>query len=210
MACPDAIDHRPRGADLGLPDRALRLDVHDDGVVGVDEVVVAGVGEHRRPLLGRRPLAGGIGVRHELGLGRTGRAEIRVIEGLEILPDRARCFLGVDAARIPLRLGTGVQLVHVRHDQARVDGEPGAADQTLLDAALHHALEDQPQQVAVAELAVPVLREGRNGRAPGRRGRPGRTIGAPGSSGPRRRAGARSGCPSGIRPAASARSAQGR
>ena len=37
-------------------------------------------------------------------------------------------------------------------DQAGIDGEPGAADQTLLNAALHHALKDQAKQIAVAEL----------------------------------------------------------
>ena len=46
-------------------------------------------------------------------------------------------------------------------DQTGVDGKALAADQTLVDAALQHGLEQPAQQVAVAEAAVPVLREGR-------------------------------------------------
>jgi hypothetical protein len=52
-------------------------------------------------------------------------------------------------------------LADVGPDQAGVDGKPFAADKPFLDATLQHGLEQPPQQVAVAETAVPVLREGR-------------------------------------------------
>jgi hypothetical protein len=38
-------------------------------------------------------------------------------------------------------------------------------DQSLADAALQERLEDAPQQIALAEAAIPVLREGRLARA---------------------------------------------
>jgi len=46
-------------------------------------------------------------------------------------------------------------------DHAGIDCEALAADQSLVDAALDRRLEHLAQQVAVAETAVPVLREGR-------------------------------------------------
>jgi len=52
-------------------------------------------------------------------------------------------------------------LTHLGPDQAGVDGKAFAADQTFVDATLQHGLEQPPQQIAVAEPAVAVLREGR-------------------------------------------------
>ena len=51
--------------------------------------------------------------------------------------------------------------VGVRLDQAGIDRKAFAADQTLPDAAPQHRLEQAPQQIALAETAMPVLREGR-------------------------------------------------
>jgi hypothetical protein len=45
-------------------------------------------------------------------------------------------------------------------DETGVDRKAFAADQPLGHAALNGHLEQLPQQVAVAEAAVPVLREG--------------------------------------------------
>ena len=47
---------------------------------------------------------------------------------------------------------TGVGL-----DQAGIDGKALAADQSLLDAALQHRLEQTSQQVTIAKAAVAVL-----------------------------------------------------
>ena len=49
----------------------------------------------------------------------------------------------------------------VGRDQAGIDGKAFATDQALVDTALQHRLEQPAQQVAVAETAMPVLREGR-------------------------------------------------
>ena len=46
-------------------------------------------------------------------------------------------------------------------DQAGIDGKTLAAHQALGHAAPYHHLEDMAQKIAVAEAAVPVLREGR-------------------------------------------------
>ena len=52
-------------------------------------------------------------------------------------------------------------LVGVGRDQAGIDRKAFAADQTFVDAASHDRLEQAPQEIALAEAAVPVLREGR-------------------------------------------------
>src|SRR6202023_1202296 len=46
-------------------------------------------------------------------------------------------------------------------DQAGVDGKAFATDQPLVDAALQDGLEQTPQQIALAEAAMAVLRKGR-------------------------------------------------
>lgn len=61
----------------------------------------------------------------------------------------------------PTGLGRWSQLVQVGHDKTGIDGEPFPTDQTLLDATRNNPFEDQPEQVAVAELVVAVLGERR-------------------------------------------------
>ena len=154
-----ALDHRARRTDLGLADRAARLDVHDDGVVHVDQVV-GGVGEEGVPLQRAGPLRRRIGPRHELRLHLARRTPGGIVERVEILLHRATGLghrLPVDRLR-PFRRAL---LVGVGPDQAGIDREAFAADQPFLDAAAHRRLEQLAQQVAVAEAAVPVLREGR-------------------------------------------------
>ena len=128
-----AVDHGARGADLRLADRARRLDVDDDRIVCVDEVV-GRIGEEGVPLLGAGPLRRGIGGRGELRLDRARRAEGRVVENREVLPDRARRRVGIDRRRVPVLAGGRALLVRIRLDQAGVDGEPLAADEPLRDA----------------------------------------------------------------------------
>ena len=54
-----------------------------------------------------------------------------------------------------------VQLVHVGHDDTGIDSEPFPADQPFTDTARDDAFEDQAEQIAIAELPVSLLREGR-------------------------------------------------
>jgi hypothetical protein len=67
----------------------------------------------------------------------------------------------------PERLGLGLPLaldallpVGVRLDEAGINRKAFAADQALFNAALQDCLKDAPQEIALAETAVPVLREG--------------------------------------------------
>jgi hypothetical protein len=55
----------------------------------------------------------------------------------------------------------GQSPVSIGLDHAGVDREPLATDQPLGDAALYGRLEHLAQQIAIAETAVPVFREGR-------------------------------------------------
>src|SRR5271154_5242693 len=55
----------------------------------------------------------------------------------------------------------GALLVRVRLDQAGVGGEAVAADKPFSNAAPHCRLEQFAQEIAIAEAAMTVLREGR-------------------------------------------------
>ena len=50
--------------------------------------------------------------------------------------------------------------IGIRLDQTGIDRKGFAADQSLADAALQDSLKDASQQIALAETAMPVLREG--------------------------------------------------
>ena len=64
---PACVDHRARGADLGLTDRPRGLDVDDDSMVDIDQVV-GGVGEEGCPFSAPVHRAAGSERRHELRL----------------------------------------------------------------------------------------------------------------------------------------------
>ncbi len=82
--------------------------------------------------------------------------------------------------------GTQALPVGIGLDQAGIDREAIAADQPFGHAALDHRLEHLTQQIAIAEAAMPVLREGRMVRNRRRRARAGRTSGKRGSGEPPR------------------------
>src|SRR5256885_124690 len=66
-------------------------------------------------------------------------------------------------AKGPIRMlctGDRPLLVGVGRDQAGVHRKSFAADQSFLDTAAHHRLEDMPERIAVAKPTVTVLREG--------------------------------------------------
>ncbi len=150
------LQHGLGRSDLGLPDRPRRLDIHDDTMIRVDQVIV-GIAEECRAFAGRRPLAGGIGMRGELGLHLAGRAECGLVQRVEILAHGAGRIGRIDLRSVPVFLRRRVLLVGIRFDQAGIDRHALTADQTFLDAARDGRLEQMPQQLAVAEPAMPVL-----------------------------------------------------
>ena len=86
-----------------------------------------------------------------------GRAKRRVIEDGEVFLDRSVCCIGRQT-RSTFDAGT---VAGVGCNQTGIDGKAFAADQAFVDATLQHGLKQPAQQVAIAEAAVPVLREGR-------------------------------------------------
>ena len=151
-----ALDHPLGRRHLGLADRRRRLDIDDDRVVDIDQVV-GRIGKERRAPVGRGPARGRIGRRDELRRHLARRAERRIIEDGQILLDRTAGGI----RRQTRSTLDAVAIAGVGLDQAGIDGKAFATDQALVDAALQHGLEQLAQQVAVAEAAMPVLREGR-------------------------------------------------
>ncbi len=104
------IQHGLGRADLGLPDRPCRLDVHDHAVIRVDQVVV-GIAEECRTFTRRRPLAGRVGMRRELGLDLAGDPESGLMQRVEILTNRAGRIGLTDLCDVPVLLRRRVLLV---------------------------------------------------------------------------------------------------
>jgi hypothetical protein len=141
-------------ADLGLAQRRGDFNVNDHCVVKVDQIV-SGVGEVGGALVSAGPTRGAISRRDELRNDRRRASENRVIQHRQILVDCAvrRC---PDTPSAP---GTAPP-VGVSRDQAGIGGEALTANQALAHASLHDRLEQLAKQVAIAEAAVAVLREG--------------------------------------------------
>ena len=96
-------------------------------------------------------------MRHEFRRHLGCSAERGVIEDREIFIDgAARCIWRQTRGALDTGAVTGIGL-----DQTGINGEAFTADQALIDAPLQDRLEQAPQQIAVAEAAVPVLGEGR-------------------------------------------------
>src|SRR5437879_2886813 len=106
------------------------------------------------------PLRCRIGWRDELRHGLAGCAPCGLIQCVEILPYGAP--VGGEAAPVH-RLCTGDRplLVGIGRDQAGVHRKSLAADEPLLNAAVHHGLEYVPKRFALPKTAMAVLREGR-------------------------------------------------
>ena len=152
------VEHGAGRADLGLADGATGLDIDDDGVVEVDEIV-GGVGEEGMALQSAGPLRRRIGARDELRLRLAGRAPSGFIQRVEILAHRSTR----PGEIVPIdRLGGFCRplLVGVGLDQAGIDREAFAADQPFRDATPDGRLEQLAQEIALAEAAMTVLREG--------------------------------------------------
>jgi hypothetical protein len=88
------------------------------------------------------------------------RDMMRLVEGREILRNRARCLLWLGPIDGLVTRHT-FRLVDVRLDQAGVDRERLATNQTDRNAADHHALEHASEYLALAEALVPGAREDR-------------------------------------------------
>ena len=85
---------------------------------------------------------------------------MRLVEGREILRDCARGLFWLGPSD-GLLTRHAFRLVDVRLDQAGVDRERLAADQTDRNAGGHHALEHASEHLALAEALVPGAREDR-------------------------------------------------
>ena len=126
------------------------------GVVEVDQVV-RGIGEEGQPLVGAGPPRRRVCRRDKLGRDLRCCAEGGVVQHRKILIDGPAHRLGRQA----LVARHAALTVGVSPDQTGIHGKAFAADQAFGDAAADHRLEQLAQQIAVAEAAMPVLREGR-------------------------------------------------
>lgn len=123
-------------------------------IVKVDQIV-GRVAKEGLPTMGACPARCRISRRDELGRYFGRRAEGRVIEHSQIFFDGPAGRL----CRQPLRTFDALLPVGIRSDQAGINRTGLAADQTFSDAALQNRLENAAQKIALAEAAVPILRE---------------------------------------------------
>jgi|GEM_PF-5439054 len=138
---------------------ALKIDIDYDRVLGVDQIV-GGIGEAgraaQRPGPLRRRVRGRDELRRDLSCGPEGG----VIEGRQIVLHRL-AGIGRDIFHAPFMARHRTLLVGIRLNEARIDREALAADQTLGDYARDRRLEHLAQHVALPEPAMPVARESR-------------------------------------------------
>ena len=138
------------------PTSACRTEVvDDDGVLQVDEIVVA-VGEEGEPAIGTCPARRRVSGRDELRRDRRRRTEGSIVEHRQILAHRVTRIIG----RLPRVTWDRVLPVGIGLDHGRVDRERLTADEPLSNAALNRLLEQPSEHVAVTKAAVSVLREG--------------------------------------------------
>ncbi len=155
-----AVDHPACRTGFCLSDGTAGLDIDDHRIVGVNQVVCR-IGEEGMAPIGCGPLRGGVGIGCELGRHLAGRPESRVVEDRQILAHRPGSRLRINGIHVPFGLRCRVLLGGLGLDHAGVDRKPLAAHQALGDAARDHTLEQVPEQVAVAEPPMPVLRKRR-------------------------------------------------
>src|SRR5450432_607452 len=147
-----SLNHGLRRTDLGLANRAGRLDVNDDAELHVDQIVV-GVSKECRPLVRPGPLRRGIGRRDELRHNLAGGAPRRIIEGRQILLHRAAGPLGI-AIPAPILPCDRALLVGIGLDQAGIDCKTFTANQTDRDARLYDPLKHATENLSFAEALV--------------------------------------------------------
>src|SRR3954471_6600867 len=158
-----SLDHGLRRADLGLANGAGRFDIDDDAELHVDQIIV-GVSEECWPLVSAGPLGRGIGRRDELRDDVAGSTPRRFVEGRQIL---LHGTAGPRRIAIPAPILTcdRALLIGVGLDQARIDCEAFAANQTGRDARLDDSLEHLAENISIAEALVAGARKCRMIRA---------------------------------------------
>ena len=151
------FDHSSLRGHFGLAHRRRRFDIDDYRVIEVNQIVRA-VGIKRRLACSRGPARRRVGKVDPLGRNRCRAAERGIVEYLQILAhgasDRFR--------RQPLLTWHRALKVDISAGEACIHREAFAADQPFGHAALNGHLEQDPQQVAVAEAAVSVFEKVHN------------------------------------------------
>ena len=151
------LDHGPGGGDLGLAHGRGRLDVHDDGVIEVDQVV-GGVGEEGQALVGAGPSGRRIRGRDELG---RRPASPRRRRRRPAPPDTRRWRGSPLRAGRPSSPGTPRWRLASALIRLASTAKPSPPTRPSAMQRRDDRLEQLAQQVALAEAAVAVLREGR-------------------------------------------------
>jgi len=158
------LDHGARGTDLSLANGAGCLDIHDDGVVFVDQIV-GGISEERRPTVGAGPLGSGIGGGDELWHDLARCAEGSIIECREIILHRLQ-RIQWKIGGIPFLAWNGALLVGIGLDQAGIDGKTFTTDKPFIEAALHDLFEHAPEKITLTKAAMAIFRKRRMVRHP--------------------------------------------
>src|SRR5664280_3329486 len=153
------FDHGLCRANLGLTNGAGGLDINDDAELHVDEIIV-GVSEECRPLVSPGPLRRWIGRRDELRHNLAGRAPRRIVEGRQILLHGAAGPLGITILA-PVLTRDRALLVGVGRNQAGIDCEAFATNQTGRDTRLDNPLKHAAKNLSLAEALIAGSRERR-------------------------------------------------
>ena len=115
------------------------------------------MGEECRPFACHGPLTCRVGTGSELGFDLAGSAESSLIQCVEILADGALRLSRIDPGLIPLLLRCGVLIIGNCLDQAGINGQPLAANQTFGNTTGNRAFEQMPRQRALAETTMTVF-----------------------------------------------------
>ena len=152
MAVGRSLDHPLGCSNLRLAHCRARLDIHDHRIVDVDQVI-GGVAEIGAPAVRRGIARRWIDRRDALGLDRSCATKDCIIKNGEVLLDGTPPQIGGKALRsfdIGLPIGFGP-------DQAGIDSETVASDQSFIDAAPHGGLEQLAEQITLTKAAMAVL-----------------------------------------------------
>jgi hypothetical protein len=112
-------------------------------------------GEILGPLHGV-PITIKINVDYKLGRHLAGGTESGMVKSREVLANRL-AGPGPGGLGAPLVAWDGAQLIGICRNQTGIDGEALATHQAFLKAPLHYRLEQEPQDVALPEPAMPTF-----------------------------------------------------
>src|SRR5215469_367091 len=151
------LDHGPGGGNLVVGSRRRGLDIHDDGVLDVDQIIEP-ITELHALICFRGPRRARVAQRdHFRRLAVSGW--IVVVQRPQELGDRTCLAL----RRRPIRfLGRNPVIpAGIRFHHAGVDRKALAFDKTRVHTCPHNGLEHMPKGIALAKAAVPIDREHR-------------------------------------------------